>query len=199
MLALLLLSSLGATPAHLVVSKEHSEVSLAGDSTLHRYGAKANTFALDAQLDELPLPTGEAMAQAVRDGELSSLELRVPVRALKSGESALDENLWKTLNADRAPQIRFRMQSCQPLPSSDPAVAMIVHLKGTLEIAGVERDVAVDGRVTVLPSSLRVRGTKVLKMSDFGVKPPVLMGGLIKTDDAITLLFDLELIPAPGS
>jgi hypothetical protein len=46
--------------------------------------------------------------------------------------------------------------------------------------------VAENGTVTL-------KGTKLLKMTDYGVKPPSLMFGTMKVADAVTVSFDLVL------
>ena len=62
------------------------------------------------------------------------------------------------------------------------------------EIAGITKPVDIEAHGFPGPQgALRVVGNKELRMSDFGVKPPVLMLGAIKTDDRIEVRFDLRL------
>jgi hypothetical protein len=38
-----------------------------------------------------------------------------------------------------------------------------------------------------------VRGTRDLLMTEFGIKPPTMFMGMLKTDDKVTIKFELQL------
>ena len=40
---------------------------------------------------------------------------------------------------------------------------------------------------------LHVRGTRDLLMTEFGIKPPTMFMGMLKTDDKVTITFELQL------
>jgi hypothetical protein len=50
--------------------------------------------------------------------------------------------------------------------------------------------------VTAAPEGLLIRGTHALSMKSFGIKPPTMFMGILKTDDKVTIKFELELSSA---
>jgi hypothetical protein len=169
-----------------------SRVWLEGDSTLHKYKAEATQ--IDTTLGFAPdpaKPAKEPLGRLARDRRIQG-ELTIPVQKLSSGDKGLDENLRKTLKAPEHPNIVFRLASYEVMPSSE-AGAFLVKLRGTLQVAGAERPQDLIGRVAESAEGLRLTGSKELRMSEFGVKAPVLMLGAIKTDDRIVVRYDLQL------
>jgi len=106
--------------------------------------------------------------------------VEIPVRGLKSGEGALDDNLYKALKADRFPTIRFAATNCHVGSAG-------VDADGQLSVAGRTQPVSVHAHGDLA----HLTGTVELRMSQFGVQPPVLLAGAIRCRDAITVHFDL--------
>jgi polyisoprenoid-binding protein YceI len=166
---------------------------LTGDSTLHAYSVQATQFDAAADFDAA-FPAGAAEARAaVAGGGLKNLRISVPVAGLKSGESGLDKNLEKALKQDAAPVIRFTVADYQTEDAKDGGLLVKAH--GKLSLAGVEKDAEVDGTCRFAAGEVEVTGATDLLMSDFGIKPPVLMLGAIKTADKVVVHFDIKLKP----
>lgn len=164
-----------------------SKLWLEGDSTVHRYKADATQFRAELKTDA----AGTELEALVRAGQVKSLVLDIPVSQLRSGKSDLDANMVKALKGSAHPSITFRMESYQVLPATDAAFAL--KLKGKLSIAGVEKPTELDAKVVRTPSGLQVIGSKELLMTDFSVKPPELMLGMMKTKNEVVVQFDLLL------
>ena len=64
---------------------------------------------------------------------------------------------------------------------------------GTLRIAGVEREVALALKTERRDDTLAVKGELVLLMTDYGIKPPTAMLGMLKTDPKVTVTFETVL------
>ena len=62
-----------------------------------------------------------------------------------------------------------------------------------LQIAGVEREVALDITTERKDSTLTVSGEVQLLMTDFGITPPKAMLGMLKTDPKVTVTFETVL------
>ena len=83
--------------------------------------------------------------------------------------------------------ITFRLRRLEPRAGSPGALRGI----GVLQIAGVEREVALD--LTTAAQGRRrltVHGELQLLMTDFGITPPKAMLGMLKTDPKVTITFD---------
>jgi polyisoprenoid-binding protein YceI len=168
-----------------------SRLSLEGQSTLHAYSSTATKVEATAEFDGT-FAAGSADARAaVAGGALKSLRVAVPVAALKSGEGGLDKNMQKALKQDTAPVIRFTLVDYKAEEAKDGSLLVKAH--GRLSIAGVEKDTVVEAACRFGPGGVEVTGAKDVLMSDFGIKPPVMMLGTIKTADKVVVRFALKL------
>jgi len=111
-------------------------------------------------------------------GDAAAFTLTVPIAELKSGKGGLDKNMRKLLKED----VVFTLTKAEP---------PLYH--GRLKIAGVTQDATLRPAVTKTGSTYAVTGRHELKMSDFGIKPPIMMMGAIKTDDKVTVYYDVKL------
>lgn len=173
--ALLFLGAGSASAARLVLAPE-SVLWLSGDSTLHVYHSTATELRASGEMGVLkPFPAGP----------LSRFELVVPVKGLKSGKAALDRNMAKALKADENPDIVFRLLRFTAAPGPDGN--FLFKAEGTLSVAGRGQSVSLEGSIREKGGMLRAEGEHALRMTDFGVKPPVMMLGTLKTDDVVTI------------
>ena len=164
---------------------------LEGESTLHPYRSTAATFETRVRIN--PSATTTDVGRLVRSGDVAGLAIRFPVTALRSGEAALDKNLRNALKASEHPAITFEMQRYRVSAAAAGGEAFELDLEGALSLAGVERPVSLHATATPTSAGLRILGGTTVKMTDFGVTPPVLMMGMLKTADEVDVKFDLEL------
>lgn len=162
-----------------------SRLWLEGDSTLHPYSSTATVLSLSARVEDSTGPA-QGLAEAARAGFFKELALEVPVAGLKSGKSGLDKNMHSALKAKEHPAIRFALD--RYVLSDDRVRAF-----GRLSAAGGEKDVVLDGALRASGDSLTVKGKAELKMSDFGIKPPTMFLGALKTDDRVVVNYELEI------
>jgi polyisoprenoid-binding protein YceI len=95
------------------------------------------------------------------------------------------------LKQDAAPVIRFTLVDYKSEEGKDGS--LLVKARGKLAIAGVEKDAVVEATCRFGPGGVDVTGAKEVLMSDFGIKPPVMMLGTIKTADKVVVRFALKL------
>jgi len=168
-----------------------SRLALEGQSTLHAYSSTATKVEATAELDGTLAAGSPDTRAAVAAGALKSLRVAVPVAALKSGEGGLDKNMQKALKQDTAPVIRFTLLDYKAEEAKDGSLLVKAH--GRLSIAGVDKETVVDATCRFGPGGVEVSGAKEVLMSDFGIKPPVMMLGTIKTADKVVVRFALKL------
>ncbi|HEV3073143.1 MAG TPA: YceI family protein, partial [Thermoanaerobaculia bacterium] len=99
--------------------------------------------------------------------------------------------MQKALKQDTAPVIRFTLVDYKAEEAKDGSLLVKAH--GRLSIAGVEKDTVVEATCRFGPGGVEVTGAKDVLMSDFGIKPPVMMLGTIKTADKVVVRFALKL------
>ncbi len=123
----------------------------------------------------------EAPAELVK-----SASLTIPVAQLECNNGTMNEHMRKALKAKDNPVITWKMTSFSVAGSN-------VAMSGRLTIAGKENPIELRGTGTTENGVLRFKGSKLLKMTDYGVKPPSLMLGTMKVADPVTVSFDLLL------
>jgi hypothetical protein len=172
-----------------------ASLELDGDSSLHRYSAKAHGIEAGVGLDSGRVPTAAQASDLeglVRGHFVKTFHLFVPVDQLSSGEKGLDANMRKALKGDRFKQIRFQMDSYDVLgPPGTKTLTVVLH--GRLSLAGVERKIDVTAAGVRVPQGLAISGSKDLLMTDYQIKPPTMMLGAIKTKNLITVKFNATL------
>ena len=185
----------GSGPAASLVVATGASLELDGDSSLHRYSAKAHGMEAGIGLDPARVPTAVQASDLeglVRGHFVKTFHLSVPVDQLSSGDKGLDANMRKALKGDRYKQIRFQMDSYEVVgPPS--AAALTVTLHGRLSLAGVERKIDVTAAGVRVHGGLAISGSKDLLMTDYQIKPPTMMLGAIKTKNLITVKFNATL------
>jgi polyisoprenoid-binding protein YceI len=98
--------------------------------------------------------------------------------------------MFKAMKADKHPLITFRLDS---YTVGAAAGGTTVTSAGILSVAGVERPIDMVLDVSEHAGALRVRGTSDLLMTEFGIKPPTMFMGMLKTGDKVTIAFDVQL------
>jgi polyisoprenoid-binding protein YceI len=98
----------------------------------------------------------------------------------------MDKNMRNALESDKAPQITFSLKSYT-------LEGETVTAKGSLSIHNVAKDVELKGVLTAKGGALQVKGSYDLLMSDYGVKPPVMMLGTLKVKDLVTIAYQFDL------
>jgi hypothetical protein len=179
----MLMALAGPVSAARLVLAPESHLWLEGDSTLHVYHSTATELRAGGEMDSLrPFPMGA----------IAGFELVVPVKGLKSGKSGLDKNMHGALKAKEFPEIVYRLSHLTA--AKDPAGVFHMKTVGTLTVAGREKDVTVEGVVRVRDGGFQIQGRQKLLMTDFGVKPPVMMMGTIRTKNEVTIHYDIVLV-----
>lgn len=131
---------------------------------------------------------GEAVVNANK--ELQSLVVEIPVRSIKSGEKLMDSKTYDTFDADKNPNITFRLTEVNSLHVEGNQVN--VTLSGNLTMAGVTRKISLKSNGNSTKTGVfEFVGNVTLKMTDFKMSPPTAMMGLMKVGDGITLKYDV--------
>lgn len=135
------------------------------------------------------------------EGNLSfvfrSTSLKVEIKSLDCGNGLMNKDLQKALNADDYPYITIELKKveqdkCNRLTELKDWVKVKALTKITLNGQDKEYWLDITAKKTAA-NQYRFIGAKLLKMSDFGVKPPVAMMGMVKAQDTIKISLDLDV------
>jgi polyisoprenoid-binding protein YceI len=177
-----------------VSSVDPGQALVSGTSTLHDWTVKSNIVNGHAEF------SGQWKAVSAATNTLHSIDLVIPVDSLKSTEgSGMDKTMYDALNLKQFPTITYSLikASLKASPSNQDS-AYHFDTTGQLTVAGAAHQVNLD--VGVLPQGdgrLTITTDISLKMTDFGIKPPTAMMGMIKSGDAITVKVNWQLMTRP--
>jgi hypothetical protein len=124
-----------------------------------------------------------------------SFNIVMEVNSIKSTEgSTMNNKTYKALKSDKFPQISFLLiDPVNAIPQG--ASAHTATAKGTLTIAGVTKVVDMPIKISEdANKKITVEGTQKVKMSDYGIKAPTAVLGMLKTGDVITISFKAAFI-----
>jgi polyisoprenoid-binding protein YceI len=154
-----------------------------GNSTLHKWEADATRLDISGSL----LPVKGSLLDQLKAGALQSLTVSVAVEGLKSTESvSMDHNMFKALDSTHFAGIQFLLKSYAVQGAT-------VTAQGSLTIHGVAKPIELKGLLSSRENKVSVSGSYDLLMSDYGVKPPVMMLGTVRVADKVTITYDYDL------
>lgn len=166
-----------------ITASPESKLWIDGTSNLHAWSCKATQ--LDAALD--------VAGTSALPGALKRVEVKVPVRSLKCNRGGMDNNVYKALKADAAPNVTYSLATFEVLPG-ETADSFTLKTIGTLSVSGHENRLAMDIVGTRQPDgTVKATGTVPIKMTDYGVTPPTALFGRLKTGDEVKVSFELVL------
>lgn len=182
-------SAAAAQGLHMTIRPD-SKLDLAGSSNVHDWACKTTAFVANVEVDTA-FATHPFVQVAHPIGKVS---VTIPVKTLKCGHGKMDDNMYKALNADQYPDIQYTLTSYTIDKATVTADTFVANTIGELTVAGktIKVEIPLKTERTV-GGAARGEGTVNLKMTDFGIKPPVALLGTLRTKDAITISFNVLL------
>jgi polyisoprenoid-binding protein YceI len=173
--------------ARVAVAPE-SKLWIEGTSNLHGWSCKAEQLNAAVEMDK-------AIASKTASPKALRVEVKVPVKSLKCGHGAMDNNLYKALNADASPDVTYTLTTFDAAPGETNDTFSLKTV-GTLRVAGKENTVTMDVVATrMADGAVKAVGTVPIKMTDYGIKPPTAIFGRLKTGDEVKVKFELTVGP----
>ncbi len=160
-----------------------SKLWLEGGSNLHGWECQSST--LNATID-----VAEAFkTSADFPKSLQKVDVKLPVSSLKCGHGGMEKNMYKALKADADPTISYILGTFEAVPSGD---SYTIHTVGQLTVAGEQKTVKMDVTAERLADgSIKAVGSVPILMTDFGIQPPTAMFGALRTNNQVTVKFQL--------
>ena len=173
------------TIADSIVFTEGSRIELYGESTFRKFSAVTKAINLKGVANSVGEP------KAGLPWTPTEIEMYLEVKSLKSDSATLDEHMYESLNAEKFPQIQLKINEFKFVDAA-------VVATGNLTIAGVTKSVELKGNLKRDGNKLIVSGMQPLLMSDYGIKPPVMLLGSVKTNDKIDIVFKIICLINPN-
>lgn len=118
--------------------------------------------------------------------------LTINIRRFDCHQKYITNDLRKTLKADEQPMMKINLLNIGYYEGNSDAR----QIKGwvNIELAGVTKTAEVDYQVQSTDAEfLQLTGTRKVKFSDFGLKPPQKLAGLVKVEEELNVRFRLVL------
>jgi len=183
MLLVSLIFGSGAIQAQsLKINSKASTMTIYGTTNVHDF--KSN----------VQLIKGELTVNSAK--KIQSLNVEIPVHSIKSGEKLMDNKTYEAFKDTKYPTISFSVIDVASLQINGDDINVIVN--GNLTVAGVTKRISFKSTgKNSKPGVYTFKGSVALKMTDFKMKPPTAMLGVMKVGDAITLKYDVTFEGAP--
>jgi len=179
MVSIILVGSTSAVNAQtLKINAQSSTMTILGTTNVHNFQSKVTQMSGDL---------------VISGKKVQSLKVDVPVKSIKSNEKLMDTKTYEAFNAEKNPTITFQL--IDAVIQKATAEDIDVILTGNLTMAGVTKKISFNTTGKALKAgTFQFTGSVALKMTDFKMKPPTAMLGMMKVGDAITLKFSIVLV-----
>lgn len=168
-----------------------SELSVEGTSSLHDWHCK--TDKINAYLDVDPAYTRD-LTKVARP--IAAVKVNIVVKTLTCGNPQMDRNMYNTLKAEDNQLIKYTLSGYDLLNGSVSPTSFAATTTGTLLIAGQEKSIEMKVSAERDGAGKAVaRGEQTLLLTDFGIKPPSFMFGMLKVGNEVKVKFNLKAGP----
>ena len=154
------------------IDSNSSFIKYSGNHFLHNW---------DAQNDEI------SGLLNIENGTIDNVGVIAKVKDFNSGNSSLDSNAMRVVEALKYPNVIFRSSLIE---QNDDRV----YLEGVLEFHGIKQNLKVEGKIESLQDQIKINMDFIIKLSDFEIKRPSLL--LRKVEDEILVEINLNFYPA---
>lgn len=180
-----------------LVVKPGSSIWLEGDSTMHRYSSTSTEFSINSTLDmtshHAPLNSDALFVEILKQKLISHVHLNIPVKTMKSGTKLLDSKMYDAINTKEHPEIVYEIKDYEVLQNTLSSHQFLLNANGNLTVSGKTNEISVPITFDAEKNHAKFRGEKKLLMTDYGIKPPQMFFGALKTDDEVVIHFVIDL------
>ena len=167
----------------LKLNQKTFSMSILGTTNVHNFESKVTTA------------TGDLV---ITDKKVQSFSVEIPVKGIKSNEKLMDTKTYEAFDAEKNPKISFKSTEVNSLKVDGSEI--IVSLTGNMTIAGVTRKISLSATGKIIkPGVYEFKGMIPVKMTDYKMKPPTAMMGVMRVGDDVKLKFSVTFEGAPVS
>jgi len=165
---------------NLKLSNAQSSLQVYGTSNLHNWEVTADNL------------FGEGIFDYKSDKLLSikKLSFNVISRGLKGEKKGMDKKILNTLQVTKYKIITFLFKDLVAVKYIEPK-KIKAEIIGNLTIADSTNEISLNLDLVLNKNSIRIKGNKTVKMSDYNLKAPTALFGFIKTKDSVEVKFDV--------
>ena len=142
---------------------------------------------------KVTLASGELV---INDKKVQTFSVEIPVKGIKSNEKLMDTKTYEAFDAEKNPKISFKSTEVNSLKVDGNDIT--VSVTGNMTIAGATRKVVLIAKGKIIkPGVYEFSGIIPVKMTDYKMKPPTAMMGVMKVGDDIKLKYSVTFEGSP--
>ena len=178
-----------------------SRLTVDGTSTVHDWTLESQVVRGELIVHDIDATALGTSGRTFPQPLSATVRVEILVDSLKSDNSGLNRRMYEALKADSHPMITYRLeraelQAGQAADEDGSEGSLLVATSGVLTVAGVDRTMDIPMQVARLPADgLRVSGETSLRMTEFGIEPPRVMLGFLRTGDTVKVRWTWVLVP----
>lgn len=204
-LAFCFAAAAGARAATVFETQNPTHVTLEGSSNLSSWRCRSREIDIRLELD-MPLAEINARIESLTTGSTSPqlhppprFHLTLPVRSMRCGNRMMDRDVHRSLKMRQHPAIEFTLTGlARGVTHETPGDRYRTAVTGDVSVAGTKRPVTIEVEGWRLAhDAFYLRAKIPMRMTDFGVRPPTALFGLIRARDEITAYFELRVRAQP--
>ena len=150
------------------VDSERSTINYTGKHFLHKWSAENKNISGLIQIE---------------NETITNIGVIAKVSDFRSGNSNLDSNSLRVLDALQFPNVIFRSTSINKENGQ-------IKINGLMNFHGIEKEISVSAKVFELDGKTQLSGKLIVSLTEFLIDRPSLLS--MKVDDEINLEFDLH-------
>jgi len=119
--------------------------------------------------------------------------IQLDVQTFNCHNGVMTADLRKTLKVKEFPRLIIRFNSISKYPDAGP-MQQVAKGMVTIELAGVSKKFDVDYKIISREGTyISMEGSRKINFSDFNLVPPRKLGGMIKTSNELSVVFNLNM------
>ena len=122
-----------------------------------------------------------------KGAEDERIDFKIPVHQFKPGNPRMYDDFLSLLKAKEYPYIVISLQRGNSYREVNGGISRNERISVT--IAGITRDYTVNCTLTHCNEDLVLNGMQTIRLTDFGLSPPVRLSGIVKVEDQINVRF----------
>jgi hypothetical protein len=167
------------------VISENSTLSVNGSTNINNFACDIPSY---DRIDTLDILKRKGLKDITLTGSVS-----LNVKSFDCHNPIMTSDLRKTLNVKQYPALNISFLSLNDLPEITSKQQMLTGIVD-IELAGTRKRFEVNYMVSVdAQKVIHLLGTRDVNFSDFKLIPPKKLGGLIRTNDKLSVNFHLKM------
>lgn len=175
----LLFTSNGVVAQTLKLNPKSSTITISGTTNVHDWKSQVTQMKGDLTVNS--------------SKKIQSLSVEIPVVSIKSEEKEklMDKKTYEAFKSDKNPTISFQLTEVNSMQIIGENISATIT--GNLTMAGFTKKIILKtlGKNTK-PGVYQFKGSTPLKMSEFKMKAPTALMGVMKVGDGVTLSYDVS-------